>query len=416
MKFLEKINRNYLIPFSLVLIVVTFAGYFLLRNIIISQAKERLISKEYLVEEQIKKGGELPNLPPVLEVQKSDREPEVDSLIRNVTIRNEKEQEDELFLEYSVKRNIAGSWYIIKLRQSSFENEDLIIILAIAVFILLTSAFFILYLSARRMNRTVWSAFERNLREIENYSFRAGCDISLVNSDIEEFKRLNSVITDFINKLKTDYTTLKVFTENASHELQTPLSAALMHLEEILQKDINEDVFQRVVMVMNSLKRLTALNQNLLLLAKIENMQFEAGSDIILNEVFLRKIKEFTPVFDEKKLELDVQSEGNFVIRMNEYLSEILVSNLLSNAVRHNREEGMIRIVIRPDFLYICNTGQENSLTNETIFNRFVSGNPKTAGLGLEIVRKICEIHNLHISYSKNSLHCFTITKLKPGT
>jgi hypothetical protein len=56
MKFLEKINRNYLIPFSLVLIVVTFAGYFLLRNIIISQAKERLISKEYLVEEQIKKG------------------------------------------------------------------------------------------------------------------------------------------------------------------------------------------------------------------------------------------------------------------------------------------------------------------------------------------------------------------------
>jgi signal transduction histidine kinase len=99
-----------------------------------------------------------------------------------------------------------------------------------------------------------------------------------------------------------------------------------MHLEEILQKDINEDVFQRVVMVMNSLKRLTALNQNLLLLAKIENMQFEAGSDIILNEVFLRKIKEFTPVFDEKKLELDVQSEGNFVIRMNEYLSEILLA------------------------------------------------------------------------------------------
>ena len=57
--------------------------------------------------------------------------------------------------------------------------------------------------------------------------------------------------------------------------------------------------------------------------------------------------------------------------------------------------------------LEICNTGEDNSFTNETIFNRFVSGNLKSYGLGLAIVRKICETHDLEINYFRDELHCF---------
>jgi len=59
--------------------------------------------------------------------------------------------------------------------------------------------------------------------------------------------------------------------------------------------------------------------------------------------------------------------------------------------------------------LKICNTGEDNSLTNETIFNRFVSGNPKSYGLGLAIVTKICETHDLEINYFRDELHCFVL-------
>ncbi len=319
------------------------------------------------------------------------------------------EKEDEIFLEYSSKINIGGTWYMVRIRQSKFEDEDLILILALTLFILLSSAFIISFSSTRRMNRAVWSGFERNLHEIESYSLRLNKDISLERSDIEEFERLNIAVTDFTSRLKSDYLMLKEFTENASHEIQTPLSVALMNLEEILQHDIKEDVFKKVVTVINSLKRLTALNQSLILLAKIGNMQFEKDSEVSLNEIILRKKEDLSSFIDAKNLDVEIKSDGDFLIRMNAWLSDILIGNLFTNAVNHNIPGGMIRIFIRPGFLQICNTGENHALTNENIFNRFVSGNPKSPGLGLAIVRQICDTHNLEVQYAKKELHCFSI-------
>lgn len=409
MKFLTKINRNYLIPFAIVLLVMSVAGYFILRIIITHGAKERLLSKEYLVEQQIKNTGEIPNLHPVIEVQKTEKEPDIVPLFKKVTIWNEMEKEDEIFLEYSSKVNIGDTWYTVKIRQSSFENEDILLILALTMFILLLSAFTISFISTRRMNRTVWSCFERNLHEIESYSFRLNKDISLERSGIEEFERLNIAVKDFTSRLKSDYLILKEFTENASHEIQTPLSIAMMNLEEILQHDIKEDVFKKVVTVINSLKRLTTLNQSLILLAKIENMQFEQGSEVSLNEIILRKKEDLSAFIDAKNLNVEIKTEGNFLTRMNVYLSDILIGNLFTNAVNHNIAGGMIRIFIKPGFFQICNTGENHELTNKTIFNRFVSGNPKSPGLGLAIVRQICQTHNLEVQYAKEELHCFTV-------
>lgn len=409
MKFLKKINLNYLIPLTLVLLIVSVAGYFILRIIITYGAKERLLSKEYLVEQQIKNTGEIPNLHPVIEVQKTEKEPAISPSFKKVNIWNEREEEYEVFLEYSSKINIGDTWYTVKIRQSSFENEDILLILALTLFILLLSAFMISFLSARRMNRTVWSGFERNLHEIENYSLRINKDISLERSDIEEFERLNIAVRDFTSRLKSDYLMLKEFTENASHEIQTPLSVALMNLEEILQHDIKEDVFKKVVTVINSLKRLTKLNQSLILLAKIDNMQFEKDTEISLNEIILRKKEDLSAFIDAKNLDVEIRDEGNFLIRMDVYLSEILIGNLFTNAVDHNITNGIIRVFIKPGFLQICNTGENHALTDKNIFNRFVSGNKKSPGLGLAIVRQICETHNLDVHYVKDELHCFTI-------
>lgn len=203
---------------------------------------------------------------------------------------------------------------------------------------------------------------------------------------------------------------LKEFTENASHEIQTPLSVALMNLEEILQHDIREDLFKKVVTVINSLKRLNLLNQSLILLAKIENNQFEATTHISLNELIAKKTGEFTAFLKRKNLKVEINTDGDFKVKINEYLSDILVSNLLSNAINHNIPGGVIRMTFGPDSFKICNTGLENSLTNDTVFNRFTSGTSKSTGLGLAIVRQICETNKLDIRYIKDrDYHCFII-------
>ena len=98
MKFLTKINRNYLIAFAIVFLVMSVAGYFILRIIITQGARERLLSKEYLIEQQIKNTGEIPNLYPLIEVQKTEKEPGLNHSFKKVTIWNEMEKEDEIFL------------------------------------------------------------------------------------------------------------------------------------------------------------------------------------------------------------------------------------------------------------------------------------------------------------------------------
>jgi signal transduction histidine kinase len=214
--------------------------------------------------------------------------------------------------------------------------------------------------------------------------------------------------------MRSDYLSLKEFTENASHEIQTPVSIALMNLEEILQIDLKKDLFQKVVNVINSLKRLSAINQNLILLTKIENRQFESSNEVSVNDLVLQKKDEFLGLFESKELNVKIQAEGIFMVRMNEYLSEVLIGNLLTNAVKHNIKGGEISILIKPGFLKICNTAEHYTLTNKNIFNRFVSGTPNSSGLGLAIVRQICVLHNLDVDYQKDDLHCFTIqTKSK---
>jgi len=138
-------------------------------------------------------------------------------------------------------------------------------------------------------------------------------------------------------------------------------------------------------------------------------MQFEKGSEVSLNEIILRKKEDLSAFIVAKNLEIKIIVEGNFLIRMNVYLSDILIGNLFSNAVNHNFKGGMIRIFLKPGFLQICNTGENHSLTNNNIFNRFISGNPNSPGLGLAIVRQICEAHNLEVKYAKEEFHCFTL-------
>jgi signal transduction histidine kinase len=384
MKFLTRINRNYLILFALILAGVTIAGYLILHIIIIRDAKENLLTKEYLIEKQILNTGEIPNLHPIIEVQKTDDKKIIESSFRKVVIRNELENENETFLEYSNKIKINDSYYLIKLRQSAFENEDLVLMLALTLFTLLASAFVISFFVTKKMNKTVWADFEQNLHEIESFSLSKNNDITLLESDTEEFGRLNKVINNLTEKLKSDYLVQKEFTENASHEIQTPLSIALINLEEILQQDLKEETFQKAATV----------------------------KSVSLKEILARKLDEFSLLLETKTLDVKVQIEQDFQIEMNEQLAEFLISNLLSNAINHNIKGGRISILMHSASLRICNTGEDNSLTNETIFNRFVSGNPKSCGLGLAIVRKICETNDLEINYCKDEQHCF-IFKIK---
>ncbi|MDM8160079.1 HAMP domain-containing sensor histidine kinase [Labilibaculum sp. K2S] len=411
MKFLDKINRRYLILLTVVLVIGSCAGYFVLRYIIVTETKESLVNKELLIKKQISESNEIPNLYPIIELKKvnylSNKTPE----FKEIEIRNELEDELEPFLEYSTSAQINGVNYSIKLRQSIFETEDLVVILAFTLLVILFVSFGILFLISKKISRTIWADFECNLVRIENYNFTKRENFQLRRSDTEEFDRLYKVIEKLTSKLESDYHLLKEFAENASHEIQTPISIALLNLDEILQQELDETTFNKVYATINSLKRLSSLNNSLILLAKIENRQFAVDQEISFHRMSKKKAEEFKPLFESKELKVDIKFSHDFCCQLNETLAERLFNNLFSNAINHNNKGGTIQIVICENEFKICNTGPEHSLTDETIFRRFTKGSSKSYGLGLAIVKNICETGNLQIQYMKNGMHCFKICK-----
>jgi signal transduction histidine kinase len=411
MRFLAKINRNYVALFAAALFISSLVGYFFLHRVIMDATKESLVERKNLIVAQIKDTGKIPNLYPIVEVEKLDRATGRKPGFKLIMIQNETENEAEPYLEYSEEINIEDSIYSLKLRQSSFENEDLVIIITFSFFMIILVSLGITFFISRKMNRTIWSEFKTNLEAVERFNFNGNQRIALVKSNIEEFDRLNRVIETLTKKLSADYLSLKEFTENASHEIQTPLSVALLHLDEVLQQDINEEAFSKTLAAIQALKRLSSLNQSLILLAKIDNRQFKAEDRISMNEIMERKLLDFEPLIKAKNLEFKYTVENDFRLKIHEQLADILLGNLLSNAINHNLDGGSIQLSIGRNELMICNTGSPNTLTQETAFNRFTKGDSKSYGLGLAMVKKICDTHDMEIRYTKNDLHCFTVIK-----
>jgi signal transduction histidine kinase len=411
MKLLYKINRNYLILLIGILLISAIAGFFTLQGIILNEAKESLINKETLLVKQIEESGEIPNLYPLIEVKKIQSLTTKFPEFNEVFIQNSNDDELEPYLEYSNQIRINGACYSIKLRQSFFENEDLVSLLTISLFTIISIALAVSFFVGKKINKNVWTDFEHNLKLIENFSFSSREQMTLLESDIQEFDRLNRVVKKLTEKLQIDYFLLKEFTENASHEIQTPLSIALLNLDEILQKDLSEEVFKKVLATINSLKRLSSLNQGLILLTKIENKQFEANKYLIINKIIYNCLDEFIDLFESKKLKVEFFQKGDFRIKMNEQLAILLINNLLSNTFKHNCMNGSVTIKVDENSIKICNTGEPNTLDSNTVFERFSKGNSSSFGLGLAIVKKIADTHDLEITYSQAKQHCFIICK-----
>ena len=224
----------------------------------------------------------------------------------------------------------------------------------------------------------------------------------LAESDTKEFVRLNIALQRLMTDSLHSYRLQKEFTENASHELQTPLAVFQSKLDLLLQQPelterqaaIIQDLYQ-----MNS--RLSRLNRNLLLLAKMENNQFSRTESVDVITV----IKDLQPYLESLSGGLILKqnfSTASLPIKANRSLLESMVNNLVVNAVRHNKTSGEITVFLSDNRLMVSNTSDDAALDADQIFNRFYRPSEKTTGngLGLSIVKAVCDYHGWKILYA----------------
>lgn len=128
-----------------------------------------------------------------------------------------------------------------------------------------------------------------------------------------------------------------------------------------------------------------------------------------------RFLDELTPFLQSIAGDLFLYEEftdSALTIRANRTLLESLVNNLVVNAVRHNRPKGEIYLLVSGRELTVSNTSDEPALDARLIFNRFYRPSEKVKGngLGLAIVRAICEYHGWTVAYRyEEGMHRFTV-------
>jgi signal transduction histidine kinase len=123
-----------------------------------------------------------------------------------------------------------------------------------------------------------------------------------------------------------------------------------------------------------------------------------------------QKIRQFHELILTKDIQVS-EYLGEKQVVASKYLVDILFNNLFSNAIRHNTAHGQLIITLTANKLVFQNTGAEKPMNEETLFERFKKGQKSEGmGLGLTIVKNICNLYHWDLSYSfENSFHTFEI-------
>ena len=291
------------------------------------------------------------------------------------------------------------------------ETQETIFFISITtVFLFVLIVGGLLFLN-RRLSKSVWKPFRETLDQLKTFSLNNQTKIEFSKTDVSEFDELNQSLTKLIEHNVSVYKTQKEFTENASHELQTPLAILKNKLDILLQnQDLTEKQYQIAEEMNRALSRSSRINKNLLLLAKIDNKQFDSET-FHLNEVLNQSLEILQEHFEQKNISVKTEISDNVKVNGNIGLTEVLINNLIINAIRHTSINGSILIRLSQSEFEVSNSGT-GKLNGDLLFKRFsrFSKDNNGSGLGLAIVQEICKSQNWTIDYRfENNNHIFSV-------
>jgi signal transduction histidine kinase len=323
--------------------------------------------------------------------------------------------EDELIWYWELKSyyKSKGVNYLITITEPKFENDDLIE--SLSKVLLLTIAFLILsfFILNWLVSKKLWRPFYTTLDQLNNYDVKQSRNLDFKNTTTTEFKQLNDAVQKMTEKIKRDFLSQKEFTENASHETQTPLAVIKARLDLLLQsQNLKENDMQQLEVIEHAVAKLSSQNKALLLLAKIENNQFKSTEEVDLENVLNKTLILFEDLITSKNISVNKNVSGNSRMKIDPILADILISNLIQNAVRHNEEGGKIEIELKTHSFSIANSGKPLQIKPEELAERFKKneGSKESIGLGLSIVKSILDSYNYILEYSyKEGNHIFKI-------
>ena len=225
--------------------------------------------------------------------------------------------------------------------------------------------------------------------------------------DKTKFAEINTMYNNFnimLDELKNTETLRNDFVVNVSHEFKTPLTAiegyATLLQDENLSQDKKQLYTERIIQNTN---RLSSLTGNVLLLSKLEHQEtIQDKKHFSLDEQIRQTILSLESSWTSKNIEFDLDlPEVNFY--GSESLSHQIWTNLINNAIKYSKENGLIKISIQKREKSILTIIEDNGIgmdenTKNHMFDKFFqadrSHKSEGNGLGLSLVKKIVSLFN----------------------
>ncbi len=247
------------------------------------------------------------------------------------------------------------------------------------------------------------------------------------NMPDDEIGELAKTFDGMISRIRESFEELRQFSADVSHELRTPLTILKGEIEVALKGDRTKEEYKKTLKSsLEEVERLKRIVEDLLFLSKVEAGKITYRlTKVDLLEVVLSVINVLKFLIKQKNIKLNIDGSPEIYVKGDENLLKQLVYNLIENAIKYNRDGGEINIQIDKNeknvILKISDTGYgipEEDLNK--IFNRFYRVSKSRTrsegglGLGLNIVKKIVELHNGEIKVESEINKGSTFTVILP--
>lgn len=389
-------------------------AFFVLRSIINHEFNRKLIAEKEQVIYQLHNNQDIYylNIGDQVKVTEVSGDPGKVSLMNDTIMFDPYERAELPFRTLTFSDHFKGKHYIITITKSLLPNQYLVkgiseIMLGILGLLLLSLAFL-----NRFIFKKLWKPFHHLMGQLKAFNITRPEPISLGENKVKEFDQLKSVLDNMISKSIKDYKTLKEYTENTSHEIQTPLAVIKNKAEILLQEPLSEIQLNEVGKIYEAAGRLSRLKEGLALLSKIDNNQYIGTASINIPEFVQNRLRQVEELIQIKQLNVTTKYDPSVNLALNDDLAYILFTNLISNAIKHNVTGGTISIVVADKTFKIENTGKAPAIPTEMLFDRFKrSGDhAESIGLGLSLVKRIVDLYHMRIAYTyENPMHSIVL-------
>lgn len=227
----------------------------------------------------------------------------------------------------------------------------------------------------------------------------------------DELYVLSKTINNLLDRLENAIEREKQFTSDASHELRTPLTVIKGTLEVLTRKPRTTQEYEdKINFCITEVNHLNHLVDQLLLLARYENeKQSLKIESVYLNALFLEVIARQSVLIESKGITITTLFKDDFYCESDQHLLAIIINNLISNALKYSKENGVIEIELRQNLHQIECTISDSGIgipkaDLEKVFQPFFRSNAiaispdiKGVGIGLSIVQRLCSLLSIEV-------------------